>query len=190
MTKALVVFGTRYGATADTSEIIKDVLRKEGFDVKVVNVKEEKVQDINEYELIVVGSGIKMGKWTKESEKFLEKFREELAQKKLALFVCCGAAHPLIEGDEKTKEIEDARRKYLEEKAVKYNLNPIALGLFGGVYDFNKMSWFLRKTMSSLKPKLEGAGFKETASGFFDTRDLKVIRNWTKKVAERVNSKA
>ena len=158
MIKALVVYGTRYGATASTSEIIADLLREERFEVRVVNAKEDKVQSISEYELIIVGSGIKMGRWTKEPEKFLKKFQKELAEKKLALFVSCGAAHPLTKGEEKTKETEDARRKYLEEKVAKYNLNPIASGLFGGVYDFNKMSWFLRKTMSGLKLRLEEAG--------------------------------
>lgn len=184
MVKALVVFGTRYGATANTSEVVAEVLRQEGFEVRVINAKKVKIQSISDYELIIVGSGIRMGRWTKEPEKFLEKFQQELSHKKLALFVSCGAAHPLTKGEEKTKEIEDARRKYLEEKAVKYNLHPIALGLFGGVYDFNKMSWFFRKTMSSVKPQLEEAGFKETDAGRYDIRDLSAVRSWAKKVAQ------
>jgi len=49
------------------------------------------------------------------------------------------------------------------------------------------MSWFFRKTMSGLKPKLEEAGFKETKSGFYDTRNLDTIRNWAKEVAQMVN---
>lgn len=125
-----------------------------------------------------------MGRWTKEPEKFLGKFQQELSYKKLALFVCCGAAHPLTKGEEKTKEIKDARRKYLEEKATKYNLKPIELSLFGGFYDFNKMSWFFRKTMSSVKPQLEEAGFKETDASRYDTRDLDEVRSWAKKVAQ------
>lgn len=183
MVKALLVYGTRYGATADTSEVIAEVLRQEGFEVRVINAKEDKVQSINGYELIIVGSGIRMGRWTKEPEKFLEKFKQELSHKKLALFVSCSSAHPLTKGEERTKEIEDARRKYLEEKAATYNLHPIALGLFGGVYDFNKMGWFFRRTMSSVKPQLEEAGFKETEAGRYDTRDLNAIRSWAKKVA-------
>lgn len=185
--KALVVFGSRYGATADTSRIISDVLSQEGFEVKVVNAKKDKVKSIDDYSLIVVGTGIKIGKWTKEPEKFLEKFRKELVKKNLALFVCCGSAVPLSEGEEKAKEMKDAKIKYLEEKAGKYGLSPISLGFFGGVYDFNKMSWFFRKTLSGVKPKLEEAGYKESKSGFYDTRDLDEIRNWAKAVAQMVN---
>jgi len=188
MPKALIVYGTRYGATAATSEEIADVLGQEGFDVKVVNLKEDKVKDITEYDLVMVGSGIKIGKWTKEPEKFLKKYQNELTKKKVALFVCCGSTQPLDEEEEKSKSIEEARTKYLEEKAAKYNLQPVALGLFGGVYDFNKMSWFFRKTMSAVKPKLEEAGFKETEPGVYDTRDLNAIRSWAKQVAQTVQS--
>jgi menaquinone-dependent protoporphyrinogen oxidase len=187
MVKALVVYGTRYGATADTAKVIVDVLGQEGLEVRLVNAKEDKIGSIDEYELIIVGSGIRMGRWTREPEKFLEKYQQELSGKKLALFVSCGAAHPLTEGEEKNKEIEDAHRKYLKEKADKYNLHPITLGLFGGVYDFNKMGWVFRRTMSSVKPQLEEAGFKETESGRYDTRDLEVIRGWAEKVAKTVN---
>ena len=70
MIKALVVYGTRYGATADTTEVIAHVLRQEGIEVRVVDAKKEKVQTISEFGLVIVGSGIKMGKWTKEPEKF------------------------------------------------------------------------------------------------------------------------
>ena len=187
MTKALIIYGTRYGATASTSEEIAEILRKEGLDVRVVNAKEEKVQDITEYELVIVGSGIQINRWTGEPEKFLKKFQKELAKKKVAIFVCCGGAHPLSEGEEKTKETQEAKTKYLEEKAVKYNIHPVAFGLFGGVYDFNKMSWFFRKTMSAVKPKLEEAGFKETEPGLYDTRDLNAIRSWAKEVAQMVD---
>jgi hypothetical protein len=46
------------------------------------------------------------------------------------------------------------------------------------------MSWFFRKTMSGLKPKLEEAGFKETEPGLYDLRDLNAISIWTKEVAK------
>ena len=187
MTKALIVYGTRYGATAKTSEIIAKVLRQEGFDVDIVNVKKDKIKDITDYELVIVGSGIKINKWTKEPEKFLKKHQKELSTKKIALFVCCGSTQPL-DAKDKAATIKNAKTKYLEEKAAKYNLAPIALGFFGGVYDFESMSWFLRKTMSSLKEKLEDAGFNKTESGVYDTRDLNKIQSWARNVAQKVQS--
>ena len=187
MAKALIVYGTRYGATEMTSNEIADVFRGEGLDVKVVNLKDEKVKDLADYGLVVVGSGIQIGKWTKEPEKFLKNHQKELAKKKVAIFVCCGTAHPLPEEEKTPEEIDEARRKYLDEKAAKYGLQPVAFGFFGGVYNFNRVSWLFKKFMSSIKPQLEAAGVPETEPGLYDTRDLTSIRGWAKEVAQKVN---
>ena len=188
MAKALIVYGTRYGATEMTSSEIAEVFRDEGLDVKVVNLKIEKVKDISDYDLVLVGSGIKIKKWTKEPEKFLQKFKKELAKKKTAFFICCGAKYPLNEDANVETELEYARTNHLEAKATKYNLQPIAFGLFGGVYNFNKMGWFFRKTLSAVKPQLEAAGVPETEPGLYDTRDINAIRSWAKNVAQQINN--
>ena len=130
--KTLIVYGTCYGATADTSEEIARVLRDEGFEVRVVNTKEEKVDDISEYKLIIVESGMKIDRWTKEPEKFLNKFKKELTKKKVAIFVSSGI-QAIYEYEGNTEAVGRARKKYLEEKAEKYSLNPIAMAVFGGV---------------------------------------------------------
>jgi len=90
LTKALIVYGTRYGATASTSEEIARILRQEGLEVRVVDAKKERVRDIAEYDLVIVGSGIKMDRWYSEPKEFLNNFQKELAKKKVALFVSCG----------------------------------------------------------------------------------------------------
>ncbi len=185
MKKALIVYGTRYGTTANTSDVIADTLKQVGYEVKIVDAKKEKVQTISEFDLILVGSGIQMGKWTGEPEDFIKKYQKELATKKLALFVSCGGANPLSEGEQKNKELNNAKTKYLEEKAQELKVNPIALGFFGGCYDFNKMSWFFKKTLSSIKPKLESAGYKESKAGLYDLRDLDAICDWTREVAKK-----
>jgi menaquinone-dependent protoporphyrinogen IX oxidase len=186
MTKALIVYGTRYGAAEMTSGDIAGVFSQEGLDVKVVNLKDEKVKDISEYELVLVGSGIQVHKWTGEPEKFLKKFQKELAKKKVALFVCCGSTQPLDNKTDKAESIEKARKKYLEEKAAKYRLQPIALGLFGGVYNYNRVPWLFGKFMQAIKPQLEEAGVPQTEPGLYDTRDINAIRNWAKEVAQKV----
>jgi menaquinone-dependent protoporphyrinogen oxidase len=188
MSKVLIVYGTRYGAAAETSEIIAQVLRQAGADVKVINLKTEKVRDITGYDLVIVGSGIRINKWAGAAEKFLTKFQKELTKTKTALFVCCGSTHPLDDEEEKSVVIERARTKYLKEKAAEYNLQPVALGLFGGVYDFNRMSWFFRKVMGEVKAQLEEAGVKQTKPGVYDTRDIKAIRGWARELAQHVSA--
>jgi menaquinone-dependent protoporphyrinogen oxidase len=186
--KAIIVYGTRYGATADTSQVIAETLRQQGFEVRVVDAKKEETRSISEYDLVLVGSGIQMGKWTKEPEDFLKKHQNDLSKKKVVLFVSCGSANPPSEGEQKIKEMDDAKKKYLEDKAIEFNVRPIALGFFGGCYDFNKMSWFFRKTLSSIKPKLESAGYKESKAGLYDLRAMDEIRGWANELAIMVKS--
>ena len=110
--KALIVYGTRFGATASTSEEIAKVLRAESFEVRVVNAKKEKVKNISDYDLVIVGSGMMMDRWTKEPEKFLGKFQKELAEKKVALFVSSGA-QVFIEHEKKVEEFHPQGRLLL-----------------------------------------------------------------------------
>jgi len=183
MSKALIVYGTRYGATASTSEEIAKILRQEGLEVRVVNAKEEKAKDIAEYDLVVVGSGIQINRWTGEPENFLKEFQKDLARKKVALFVSCGSASQAINGG-KPETAEKAKTKYLDEKAAKYNLQPVALGFFGGVYNYNKAPWWAKKALEAERPKIEAA-YKETQPGIYDTRDWNAIRSWAKELAQK-----
>jgi menaquinone-dependent protoporphyrinogen oxidase len=180
--KALIAYGTRYGATAGTSEEIAKILREEGFDTKIVNLKEEKIKDISEYDLIIVGSGMGNCKWASEAEDFLKKFRKEFEGKKLALFV--STMKPFFEREGKMDDVAKTRKIALEDKVAKYGLKPIALGFFGGVIDYNKMGFIARKGMEFFKPQLEKDGFK-VAPGIYDLRDWDEIRNWAKELSRK-----
>ena len=179
--KTLIVYGTRYGATAGTSEEIAKVLQAGGFDTKVVNAKEDKIKDISPFDLIIVGSGMQFARWTGEAEDFLKRFQKELAQKKVALFISTMKTVTAREG--KTAELEKTRKMELENKVAKYNLQPISLGFFGGVLDYNKMNIITRKTLGFLRPQLEKDGFKESPPGVYELRDWEEIRGWAKELA-------
>ena len=179
--KTLLVYGTRYGATTGTSNEIAKVLREAGFEIKVVNTKKEKIRDVSEYELVIVGSGIRMGKWTDEADDFLKKFHRELEQKKLAIFV--SSMKSVSEREGKTDDLASSHKIALEDKVAQFSLHPIALGFFGGVIDFNKMNFLFKKTMGFLKPQLEKDGFKEEPPGVYDLRDWDEIRSWAKDLA-------
>jgi len=110
MQKALIVYGTKTGTAAVTAQEIAQALQNKGVETKVVDAKKEKIQSITEYDLIIVGSGIQMGRWNSEPENFIKKYKQELAQKNLALYVNCGSAaeklnpeKPEIAANAKTK---------------------------------------------------------------------------------------
>ena len=181
---AIIVYGTSFGATQGTAEEVARVLQGENFDLKVVDAQKEKVKDISEYELVVVGSSLAGCRWNSSAEDFLKKFHKEFEHKKLALFVSSVA--PIAEKEGNEKEVAKERKIALENKVSKYNLNPVMMGLFGGILNFNKMGFLARKGMEiEFKPRLQSNGFKEAEPGVYDLRDWDKIRSWTRELAQK-----
>ena len=188
--KALIVYGTRYGATESTASKIAKVLREEGVDTRTVNIGLEKVNSISEYDLIIVGSGIKMNKWTKETEKFLKKHLNEISRKKIALFVSSGTwplfekSGPFFNKENCSKFIasfptrKEAYQQFLVEKAKKFSLNPVSMGLFGGIFDFDKMGRITAKLFSGFRKSLEEKGINTSKP--YDNRDFEAINKWAR----------
>jgi menaquinone-dependent protoporphyrinogen oxidase len=184
--KTLLAYGTRYGATASTSQEIAKIIGEQGFEVKVANLKEEKIQDIAPYELVIVGTGVQMGKWTGEVEEFLKKHEAALAQKKVALFVSTMKTMAEREGNQ--KDVASAREWDIDKKLPKYSFHPISVGFFGGVIDYNKMNFLFKKTFGSIRKRLDADGFKETSPGVYELRDWEEIRSWAKELAAKAKA--
>ena len=181
--KVLIAYGTRSGATKGTSEEIGKVLQEANFEVKVVNAKEERIKDISEYGLVVVGSGLAMGDWASEAEDFVKRFHKELTDKKLAIFI--SSLKPVEEKEGKTARVARIQKVGLDDKILKYQLKPISTGIFGGTIDYNKMNFIIRKSMEiGYKSQLQN-GFKEVQPGVFDLRDWNEIHEWAKELARK-----
>jgi len=173
---ALVVFGTRYGSTAKIAEEIGAVLSDEGFKVRVVNAAKDTISDISEFDVVIVGSGIKMGKWTKETLNFLKKFEADLSRKKVALFVSCGYSR-------EPDKVDEARENFLIKVADRYpSIKPVSLGLFGGVFAFNRYGFAERLVFRGIKKELEKQGIETKKP--YDFRDWEKIREWTRSVIQ------
>lgn len=174
--KALIVYGTRWGGTTGVAEKIAETLRGEGADAEVFEAKKAP-RDIDEYDLVVVGSGLMMGRWTKETQGFLKRNADKLKHKKTALFVSCGTV-------EEEDGIETARRDFLEKVAQKHGLTPIALGAFGGVYDTTKNLGIIGNiAMSAVKKGLTEKGVDMSKP--YDFRDWDNITKWSTELLER-----
>lgn len=169
--KALIVYGTRYGTAAEIAEEMSRVMKDEGAEVDLMDSKGLKNFDVTPYDLVVVGSGIKMGKWTKNALNFLKNNKKTLATKNVALFVSCGAAN-----EEKSRA--EGQEKYLDDVANRYLLNePVATGLFGSVYDPEAKHGLMYKfTRGFIKKELEKQGIDTTKR--HDYRDWDAIMAW------------
>lgn len=169
--KALVCYGTRYGSAGEIAENIGEILRNRGATVEVVNLKKNQVKDLESYNLVVIGSGIQMGKWTKEPLKFLKKNSETLSRKKVALFVSCMSAT-------EQEKCNQARRDYLDNVATEFpEIIPISMGLFGGLIDSSRGNFMIKGLMKTLAKEYSEEG--EEPPERIDLRDWDQIRIWT-----------
>jgi menaquinone-dependent protoporphyrinogen oxidase len=175
--KALVAYGTRYGSTTGIAEKIRSVLERNDIEVDLVNLGKERVTGLEEYEFIVIGSGIQVGNWTKESLRFLEKNAVEINQKKHALFVTSGLAR------DKSKQ-EEYTEQYLNQVAEKYGLNPISVGLFVGSFDMNKYNFPVKLLMKVMTKDLEEEGYDLKKP--VDLREWDLIEDWALGLVERI----
>jgi len=126
MSKTLVAYGTRYGATSEVAAEIASILQKQfNLEVDVVDLDQRfiKGKKLTEYQNIIIGSGIKVGMWTNRAKRFL---KSNFEGKKIAVFVCSRRAGEV--------DLYDyAYSKYIEEVLNKnLKIKPIAAEAFGG----------------------------------------------------------
>jgi len=171
--RVLICYGTRKGTTAEMAEAIASIIKESDATVDVVNLKKEKIPArVEDYDLIVVGSGIQIGSWTSEPRDFIKNHLDILSKKKVALFVVCmDAAHP--------ERCEWAQQNYLD-KIVMENpgLQPISTALIPGRIDLNQHNFVTRRMLKSIISKDFPPG--EEVPEVMDFRDMDKVREWAK----------
>ncbi|MFW9906256.1 MAG: flavodoxin domain-containing protein [Candidatus Thorarchaeota archaeon] len=138
--KVLIAYGTRFGSTEEVSLKFKQTLEENGFIVDLVNLRAKKKANptITEYFAVLIGSGIRITRWTKEAKKFLENNVKAINEKKIltGVFLCSGEAS----NPEKRSEVIE---KYLVDVFTEFGLNlgeNVLYDAFGGVFDLSKTS--------------------------------------------------
>lgn len=131
--KTLIAYETKGGATEEAARKIADILRsKYQLEVDIVDLKEQKVPDLTQYNSFVIGAGVRMGKVYKKALKFLE---SDLSNKRVAFFVSSSWAGT-------PGSYDNAKAKFVENTLAKYpKINPVSTEAFGG-----RIRYF-RKTM-------------------------------------------
>ncbi|TFF86789.1 nitric oxide synthase [Candidatus Thorarchaeota archaeon] len=177
--RVLVCFGSRYGSTSEISERIAEVFRSKEVEVDLVDLKKGKVSDLERYDLVVVGSGIRMGKWTKEALKFLKRNRDTLSAMKVAIFVSCMSAS-------QPEKCTQARREYLEFISIDFpEIRPVSMSLFGGLIDASRGNFVTRPIMKALIGTLTESEDNEETPDRIDMRDWEQVRIWAESLSEQ-----
>jgi menaquinone-dependent protoporphyrinogen oxidase len=182
MTKVQIVYGSRHGGTQGIAERIGSVLRVRGIDTTVVPA--DRVQNVEDTDAFVVGSGVYMGSWLKEPLDFLSRNQVTLAKRPLWLF----SSGPLP-GSTKEKPVDDplenalgplegpgsgGRKRVAELSAA---TNPREHRVFFGAFDPKDPP----KAMSERIVRIMPAAKDMLPEG--DFRDWPAIEAWARDIA-------
>jgi menaquinone-dependent protoporphyrinogen oxidase len=162
--QVLVVYATKYGATAEIAEKIGRMLREEGLRTDVLPT--DRIGDLTPYQAVVLGSAVYMGKWRKEAVKFLQANEKMLAERPVWLF----SSGPTGEGD--PVELSKGWRFPEAQQPIADRIQPHDIAVFHGNVNM-KMLNFIEKWM-----------IKNVKAPVGDFRDWEAITSWAAAIAE------
>jgi len=136
--ETIIIYSSKYGYTEDCVKSLADKINGE---VSVFNICNEKIPSIDEFDNIIIGGSIYMGQIQKKLKMYCSQNVNDLVNKRLALFLCCG----LPESFEQTLKISFPDE--LLKKAV-------AKECFGGELRKDRMN-FAHKMIAGLMKKAE-----------------------------------
>lgn len=168
--KVLVGYASKYGSTQEVAEAIATTMREKGLVVDLKPVRE--VKTLEEYTAIVLGAPLYMFHWHKEARDFLSRHREALTKRPVAVF----ALGPL---NNEEKDWQEIRAQFDKELAKFPWLTPIAVELFGGKFDPEKLRF--PDNMITILP---ASPLHKTPA--IDVRDWTVIRAWASKLGTQL----
>jgi menaquinone-dependent protoporphyrinogen oxidase len=166
MSKILVAYASRAGATGEVAEVISQVLCDAGATVDVRQAKD--VADLSAYRAVVLGSAIYMGSWMADATDFVEKHRVTLNQVPLATFTVS-----MLMVD-RPAEYQQLIATHFTNSEQQPRLQPVSNVIFAGRIDYSKLSFFYRTIAKMMKAKEE------------DKRDWPTIRAWAGTLAAQL----
>jgi menaquinone-dependent protoporphyrinogen oxidase len=83
--KTLIVYASKYGFTEKCANLISKELNNQA---DLINLKKVKSINLSEYDKVIIGGSIYIGKIQKEVTKFCTKNLDKLKEKRIGLFIC------------------------------------------------------------------------------------------------------
>jgi menaquinone-dependent protoporphyrinogen oxidase len=104
--KALIVYASRKGQTRKVAARIGNVLEVAGFAVQVHEILEVPARlEVEDFDLVVLGSGVRCGRHSGAVADFICAHREALAERPTAFFSVSGSAIPgTPDGEDRARE--------------------------------------------------------------------------------------
>ena len=187
--KILIAYGSRYHSTAETARNLAIFLEeKRNLNVNLLDLcKITKTSwpllEREKYNGIIVGTGIRIGRWTNEVKQFVKINRNAIKDSEIlfGFFISCGYASD-------PKHYPIAIKQFLEAKFEKFRFIPDIYDAFGGVFDFSPTS-----SLSSLDKQILKWGARDLVMKIDnikrnDYRDWDQIYGFAKRFETMLNS--
>lgn len=165
MLKVLVVYDSKAGSTAEVADFIAKTLKEEKLTVDLVHVNN--TNSISGYNAVIVGSGVRAGRWFSGASGFIKKNKEDLSKLPVFYFQVCMT---LKDDNEKTRKEVD---KYMDP--LRSIVKPVDTASFAGKMDYSKLGFIYRFVVKKMVKVPEG-----------DFRNWEEIKNWTKTIPNKL----
>jgi menaquinone-dependent protoporphyrinogen oxidase len=166
----LVIYASMYGSTGGIANAIGHELCSKDTKVDIRLIKN--IDDISNYDAVVVGSAIRSSEWLHEAVDFVEKHKEKLSQIPVAYFLSCMSLartkNPQHHAEMRQRAASWLVPVYEEIPQVK----PLSTGLFAGAIHFDKLPAMQRL----MYPIISGNDIEG------DFRNWKKIKTWARKI--------
>lgn len=157
--RVLVTAATKYGATGEIAQAIGQVLNERGVDTTVL--PPDQVGAVDDYDAVVLGSGVYAGHWLKPAKEFVDRNSNALAARPVWLF----SSGPIGDPPKPEEDPVDVAELMQTTKAREHRL-------FAGKLERQQLSFPEKAMMVAFRVK-DG-----------DFRDWEEIRGWAAEIAE------
>ena len=159
--KVLVTAASKHGSTSEIAAAIGDLLQERGADVLVI--PPEAVEDVADYDAVVLGSAIYAGRWRKSANEFVARNISQLSKREVWLF----SSGPLGDPPKPAEELADAA-------SIIDATRPQEHRVFAGKLNRGKLNFG------------ERALVKGVGADYGDFRDWVEIRQWASHIADEL----
>lgn len=157
--KSIIIYSTKYGSAEKAARKIKEKLEGE---VILVNIMKENISSIEEYDNVILGGSIYVGKIQKKLKEYINKNLAALMKKRIGLFICAAEK----DANKKEKELQAAFPADLYNKAISREI-------LGYEIYYDKLNFFEKKIMNSIM------GVKTNVSELCEESINNLVKNMT-----------
>lgn len=163
MVRVLVAVASKHGATWEIGEALGQVFAERGLRCDVLKV--EDVQDVTDYDAVVLGSAVYFGRWMESARRFADAFADDLSARPVWLFSSGPIGDPPRPSEEVAVNVDDLLTL----------TGATGHRLFAGRIDKDQLSFSERAVLAAVR------------SGEGDFRDWIEIAGWADTIAHALD---